>query len=297
MPWSIFSQGGGSGAAVTWAEDLQKKLGIPVNPVDTKVIYDWEVSEGGGGKFNPLNQGDVPGHPELTSTGSQFGGGAADYVSWDAGLQGAADYLNFSNYTSVLRNLRSQAPYDTTVQSIWNSPWASSHYGFGKRWSTAAVPGAAPLPISTGGTTGIPLGSTGTAGATLLSTDGSPAASSNPFSVWQLLGIPDPVDALERLGLIILGAILILLGVYMLAGKQVLEVTPLGRAAGRSREAAQRTSERQAREAGAEARRNRREQRQGEAGQRQLRALSLRERRIKLAEDVEKRKRGELGIG
>lgn len=38
-----------------------------------------------------------------------------------------------------------------------------------------------------------------------------------------------PVDALERFGLILLGGLLILLGIYMLAGKQILALTPYGR--------------------------------------------------------------------
>lgn len=85
MAWSIFKEGGGKGTAQAWAQSLLQAIGAPVTPSNTQVIYDWEVSEGGGGKYNPLNQGPVPGHPELTTTGSQFGGGAADYKSYSAG--------------------------------------------------------------------------------------------------------------------------------------------------------------------------------------------------------------------
>src|SRR6266571_965093 len=110
MPWSIFTQGGGQGAALTWARELLRKIGAPLSVGNQQVIYDWEVSEGGGGKFNPLNQGPVPGHPELTTTGSQFGGGAADYASWAAGLTGAADYLAMGNFTAIADNLRAGRP-------------------------------------------------------------------------------------------------------------------------------------------------------------------------------------------
>src|SRR6266498_3794003 len=106
MAWSIFTQGGGKGAAVTWANDLLDAIGAPKSPGNVQVIYDWEVSEGGGGKYNPLNQGPVPGHPELTTTGSQYGGGASDYASWQAGLQGAADYLRMPNFAGIADNLR-----------------------------------------------------------------------------------------------------------------------------------------------------------------------------------------------
>ena len=56
MAWSIFSDGGGPGAAVTWAQDLLGQIGAPQSTANEQVIYDWEVSEGGGGRYNPLNQ-------------------------------------------------------------------------------------------------------------------------------------------------------------------------------------------------------------------------------------------------
>src|SRR5271166_362077 len=100
MAWSIFTDGGGSGAAVTWAQDLLTAIGAPLSAGNVQFVYDWEESEGGGGKYNPLNQGDVSGQPNLTSTGSQYGGGAADFVSWQAGITGAAAYLNMANFSA-----------------------------------------------------------------------------------------------------------------------------------------------------------------------------------------------------
>lgn len=137
-PWSIFSNGGNA-AAQTWAQDLLSKMGAPATPANLKMVYDWEKSEGGGGKFNPLNQGPVPGHPEL-SGGSQYGGGAASYVSYDAGLQGAVDYLNMPNYTQVRADLMA-GQGDAAAQALWASPWAESHYGNGANWSNAAYGG------------------------------------------------------------------------------------------------------------------------------------------------------------
>src|SRR5581483_2280122 len=128
MAWSIFKQGGGKGAAVTWANDLLDAIGAPKSAGNVKVIYDWEVSEGGGGRYNPLNQGPVPGHPELTTTGSQYGGGAADYASPAAGIQGAADYLNMPAYAGVLAGLRA-GDYSAAQQALIASPWAGGHYG------------------------------------------------------------------------------------------------------------------------------------------------------------------------
>lgn len=142
MAWSIFSDGGGNGAALTWAQNFLKALGAPVTPGNEQFVYDWEKSEGGGGKYNPLNQGPVPGHPELTTTGSQYGGGAADYASYAAGIQGAVDYLNMSNYTQVKAALMANNPTQARAALI-ASPWAASHYGGGSSFSNAPLPGSA----------------------------------------------------------------------------------------------------------------------------------------------------------
>ena len=140
MPWSIFSNGGGPGAAYTWAVDLLNKIGAPLTPGNEQFVYDWETSEGGGGAFNPLNQGPVRGHPELTSTGQQYGGGAADYVSWNAGLQGAADYLAMPNFIAINGDLRANNPAAARADLI-ASPWAQSHYYQGSGFSNAPLPG------------------------------------------------------------------------------------------------------------------------------------------------------------
>src|SRR6266567_2752560 len=76
MPWSIFQQGGGPGAAATWSEEALRRIGAPANTPNKQLIYDWEVSEGGGGAYNPLNEGPDPGKPWL-SGGSHYGGGSA----------------------------------------------------------------------------------------------------------------------------------------------------------------------------------------------------------------------------
>jgi len=140
--WSIFTEGGGPGAALTWAIDLLKGISAPLTPGNEQFVYDWETSEGGGGKFNPLNQGTDPGNPALTSTGNQYGGGAADYVSWSAGLQGAEDYLNMPAFTDIKASLQANDPVQARADLI-SSPWASSHYYGGSGFSTAAVPGKA----------------------------------------------------------------------------------------------------------------------------------------------------------
>ena len=139
MAWSIFSDGGGDGSALTWARQFLQSLGVPESASNIEFVYQWEKSEGGGGKYNPLNQGPVPGNSSLTSTGQQYGGGAADYVSWQAGIQGAIDYIHMSNYTQVYAALKA-GDGNAAKQALWASPWAASHYGYGSSWSSAATP-------------------------------------------------------------------------------------------------------------------------------------------------------------
>lgn len=177
-------------------------------------------------------------------------------------------------------NVNARAAVAKYRASGW-SPWGTFQTGAYKQFLQSGVPptpaGAPPNATLLSATS--PAGGGG----------GAPSTSGNPFSVWQLLGIPDPVDALERLGLILLGTLLILVGIYLLAGRQGFKLVTKGVVQGDDK-----SEERRAREAAAEARRTRREIRQGEAGQRQNRALGLRERRVRLAEDIERRKRGEL---
>lgn len=208
MAWSIFKEGGGKQVAVGWAHQLLQAIGAPESAGNVQFVYDWELAEGGGGKYNPLNQGPVPGHPELTTTGSQYGGGAADFASWNAGIQGAADYLNMGNYKGILTDLRSNNPTGAR-NALIASPWAASHYGGGSQFPNSAIPGGTPV-----------LPGTGTVSATGTTV---PAGFSNPLDpkTWidgflGLIGVPDLKDLAERLGFILLGAALVFVGLHIL---------------------------------------------------------------------------------
>lgn len=206
MAWSIFKEGGGKGVAVTWAGDLLSAIGAPQTPGNMQVIYDWEVSEGAGGKYNPLNQGPVPGHPELTTTGSQYGGGAADYASWQAGIQGAADYLNMQNFRSI-KNALVSGNSSAARNAIISSPWAASHYGHGSSFSGEALPGnaqALPGVSQADFTNGSQISET--IGSTFLN------------ALLKGLGLPDVKDLAERTGLIVMGTILVVFGLIQLTG-------------------------------------------------------------------------------
>lgn len=211
MAWSIFDQGGGQGAAVTWADDLLGKLGAPRTPGNEQFVYDWEVSEGGGGAYNPLNQGPVPGHPELTTTGSQYGGGAADFAGWNAGLTGAVDYLNMPNYSQIKASLINNDPAGARSALI-QSPWAASHYGDGSAFSDSPLPGKKSALPPDGGKSGNPS---------------SGDSSTNILPGWlnditSLFGFNINADAaagkdfVERAGLIVFGFILLIVGIIVL---------------------------------------------------------------------------------
>jgi hypothetical protein len=227
MAWSIFSNGGGDGAALTWAENFLSQLGAPVTPGNEQFVYDWEQSEGGGGEYNPLNEGPVPGQPQLTSTGSQYGGGAADYVSYAAGIQGAVDYLNMSNYTQLKAALMANNPTEAE-QALFASPWAASHYGYGSSFSNAPLPGQASSLIGdTGNGASDTTGSTQSANwlTNLLSVggqeqdlkdlfgDGGTGTGSTPLaSTLQKFAV--------RAGLIVLGGIILIIGLLRLTGSE-----------------------------------------------------------------------------
>jgi hypothetical protein len=145
VAWSIFSQPSGDELAKGWATDLLKAIQAPVTPGNLQFIYDWEVSEGGGGEYNPLNQGPVPGDPSLSTTGEQYGGGAANFATWAAGVQGAADYIEGTGgvgdaYHGILTALRANDPTAARAALI-ASPWAASHYGYGAAFSDEPLPG------------------------------------------------------------------------------------------------------------------------------------------------------------
>lgn len=211
MAWSIFSQPGDAPKA--WAQDLLSLIGAPRTPGNVQFVYDWEKSEGGGGKFNPLNQGPVPGQPGLTTTGSQFGGGAADFASWSAGLQGASDYLHMPNFQPILNNLKANNPVGARSALI-ASPWAASHYGGGSAFSNAPVPGGkASLPGVTASLTSAPGGA--------LNPSNWPSELLGGIA--QSAGAKSTQDFLIRTGLIVLGGLLLIVAVVVLAGRSAAQ--------------------------------------------------------------------------
>lgn len=157
MAWSIFDQP--ASVQTNWVSLLLNALGAPQNQSDQNMVWDWMKSEGGGGVWNPLNQGPVPGQPQLTTSGIQYGGGAANFANEQAGIQGAVDYLHMPYYQAVLQDLM-QGNGSGAAQALWQSPWAGSHYGYGSAWNTSPYPGnsGAGQPVVQGGPISAPQG-------------------------------------------------------------------------------------------------------------------------------------------
>lgn len=138
MAWSIFTGPNGNASAVAYAETVLEDLKLPTTNTRIKFIYDWEKSEGGGGQFNPLNLG--AGFPGTTS-GNQYGGGAANYESLSASASGVAEQLQQPSYATVLDALDSNTfTYGRAESAIEGTGWAAGHYGFGADWNTTPVP-------------------------------------------------------------------------------------------------------------------------------------------------------------
>lgn len=210
MAWSIFKQGGGDGAAETWAQDLLSMIGAPTSQANVQVVYDWEKSEGGGGTYNPLNQGPTPGHSDW-SGGTQYGGGASDYTSWQTGLQGAAAYLNMSNFSGI-KSALVRGDSAGARAAIIASPWAASHYGGGSAFASDPLPGQA---------TALPGG-----GVVQASLPGDVAGALGGGVLSGIVGAfgGDVTDVIERGALMFFGAILVVMGLLRFTGTDKLAV-------------------------------------------------------------------------
>jgi LysM repeat protein len=139
VPWSIFSQPGGQRMAVAFSGALLRAIGAPVTRGNLQVIYDWQVSEGSGGWYNPLNGGDFGG---LSVSGQQYGGGANNYPSLAVNVRAMAGILlndTQYGYGAVVSALRANNP-SAARQAIWASQWAASHYNWGGSFSSDPLP-------------------------------------------------------------------------------------------------------------------------------------------------------------
>lgn len=118
-----------------WANVVLQDGGWPLSTNNVTVITHWMNSEEPSSTWwnrnNPLNNG----------LGSGGGAGLGSY----ADLLTAAHYVAVnlhggSSYGAIVADLAASASPSTTAAAIWDSPWASSHYGFGASWHFGTVP-------------------------------------------------------------------------------------------------------------------------------------------------------------
>lgn len=117
-----------------WAKWVLKDGNWPQSSNNITVITQWMSSEEPSSNWynrnNPLNNG----------LGSGGGGGLGSYPDLLTAASYVAENLNNgSSYSAVVADLASSASPSTTAAAIWDSPWSSSHYGYGSSWHSGAV--------------------------------------------------------------------------------------------------------------------------------------------------------------
>lgn len=132
----------GRSTNIDWAKWVLTDGNWPQSANNVTVLTQWMSSEqsntsqwwtGGNpdsSHVNPLNNG----------LGSGGGAGLGNYPDLLTAAHYVAENLTGgSSYATVRADLAASAAPSTTAAAIWNSPWASSHYGYGSSWHTATV--------------------------------------------------------------------------------------------------------------------------------------------------------------
>jgi hypothetical protein len=118
-----------------WVKLVLTDGGWPVTDSSVTALLQWMDSENDPHDWwlrnNPLNNG----------YGSGGGSGFGSYDDLVEAAHYAAENLSTNSvYTNIIAALSSSASVDTIVSAIQNSPWASSHYGYGSLWHAVDVP-------------------------------------------------------------------------------------------------------------------------------------------------------------
>lgn len=125
----------------TWgdfAQSLLTELGAPVTDDNINALLGWFAGEqppdNPNAAFNPLNiqAGDFP--HDGTSGSGQY-----NFLSYDDGVRQTAAFLRQSYYTGIVGALMAGQSCYEVLSAVQDSPWASSHYGYGLTGQCAAV--------------------------------------------------------------------------------------------------------------------------------------------------------------
>lgn len=198
----------------SWAKSLLSGLGLPQSGANISAVTGWEAREGGNwnntAHFNPLNTTwNEPGATSINSVGVKA------YTSWGQGLTATEATLKSGLYNDILAALKqgNGLPGSYHGLSVWSGGGYSSITPGSSNSGGGGVTG------STGGGTG--TGTTGSGGCpSFLSNPiswaacqaATGAASSNPIISFFM----NPVDALERIGLVLFGMMLVMIGIAIL---------------------------------------------------------------------------------
>ena len=124
--------GTGDSSNFAWATLVLQDGGWSTSANNVNVITEWmraeEPTSDWWNRYNPLNNGD----------GSGGGAGLGSYPDLPTAAHFVADNLQtgLNGYAAIENDFNACAAPATTAGAIWNSSWASSHYGHGTDWET-----------------------------------------------------------------------------------------------------------------------------------------------------------------
>lgn len=119
-----------------FAYDLATRLGNnDPSPEIIAFIVQWTIAEDDSNnafiRNNPLN---------TTQTGFNTttvinDDGVKGYATYEDGLNATVQTLSYGYYTEIVAGIQTN-DYQHALHGLFNSPWASSHYGYGASWPT-----------------------------------------------------------------------------------------------------------------------------------------------------------------
>ena len=122
------------GTNYDWAKLVLIFAKLPATDDNVTVFTRWMRQENGADDWwnrnNPLNNG----------WGSGGGGGTGTYPNLVVAAENAAEAMRtLPGYQGFVSAFERGAPMEEIESAIWNSNWASGHYGYGSHWHYTPV--------------------------------------------------------------------------------------------------------------------------------------------------------------
>lgn len=120
-----------------WAIALLAALGNAQPAPDTiTMVVEWTLAEDDSDdaldRNNPLNTTQC-GHNQIGAINSDGACGVAHYATEQDGIDATVETITQANFSSIASALQANDA-DGARLSLWASPWAESHYGWGASW-------------------------------------------------------------------------------------------------------------------------------------------------------------------